>query len=405
MRPPTDMPREAMSFDSPRSRDPSPTGVVLTPPGPSPTLGTSSLEIASIRESLQAPIAITAAVILAVIAAATLLLWRPVAVPPEWLTGAIIGAGLLIVTLFFDFVLVVRNRRPLEVALLALRAATNDLARLNASLFESNRALAETADERTRALAELQASIRERERFLEAVAHDLRTPLTVIKGHSQLLRRTMCTSDPREPVAEASASQIDQTTDQMANLIDELLEWVRTESGNVPRLHRVPIDLVAIARKALSRYVELFTGHPIQLETAVPSIIGNWDARLLERLLDNLLSNAIKYSPMGGEIRLGVTRDENEANLSVGDSGIGIPAADIPRVFEPYYRGANVADQLPGVGLGLAATRGIVEAHNGTIDIMSREGHGTTVTVRLPIQSDPTSLHLASHWQADVGPP
>jgi signal transduction histidine kinase len=351
--------------------------------------GTGEPVAASSHSPLRRPFVLAATVALAAAGAALLLLWNPVAAPAEWVAGAMIGLGLLAVTVLFDAVLVQRSRRPLEVALLALRAATDDLVQTNTMLTESNRALAETAEERYQALARLQAATRERERFLGAITHDLRTPLTVIKGHAQLLRqRVGAIGGDAGRAADASAARIEQTSAQMADLLNELLESVRAGAGNLPQLRRGPTDLVALAREATARYAEPFEAHPIRLDAPASPIVGNWDARRLERLLDNLLSNAIKYSPGGGEIRLSVAREAGEAVLAVADRGLGIPADDLPRVFEPYYRGANVADELPGAGLGLTGTWTTVDAHGGTIAVTSREGRGTTITVHLPLGLD-----------------
>jgi signal transduction histidine kinase len=99
----------------------------------------------------------------------------------------------------------------------------------------------------------------------------------------------------------------------------------------------------------------------------------------------NLVSNAIKYSPNGGEVRVRLGCEDRCAVLSVQDQGVGIPAADLPRVFEQFHRAANVAGRFKGTGLGLAGARHIVEQHGGSISLESREGVGTTVTVRLPL--------------------
>ena len=105
-------------------------------------------------------------------------------------------------------------------------------------------------------------------------------------------------------------------------------------------------------------------------------------------MIANLLSNAIKYSPDGGEVTLAVRRDAagDRAVLEVRDRGLGIPAADLPRVFERFRRGSNVVGRIPGTGIGLAGARQVVEQHGGAIAVDSVEGAGTTVTIQLPIQ-------------------
>ena len=121
---------------------------------------------------------------------------------------------------------------------------------------------------------------------------------------------------------------------------------------------------------------------------APPVLEASVDRLRLEQVLVNLLSNAVKYSPEGGEVGVAVRREERAgapwARLAVSDRGIGVPAADLPHLFEPYRRAANVG-AVEGEGLGLAGARQIVEQHGGTIAVESREGEGTTVTVGLPL--------------------
>jgi signal transduction histidine kinase len=124
-------------------------------------------------------------------------------------------------------------------------------------------------------------------------------------------------------------------------------------------------------------------------------MLGDWDEARIERIVSNLISNAVKYSPRGGEITIQVAeeqRGEQEwAILSIRDHGIGIPAAEIERVFEPYYRASNTAGTVSGSGIGLAGTRHIVEQHGGEIAVKSEVGD-TTFTVRLPLLLEPLEI-------------
>jgi signal transduction histidine kinase len=115
-------------------------------------------------------------------------------------------------------------------------------------------------------------------------------------------------------------------------------------------------------------------------------LVGIWDPLRLERVLGNLLGNAVKYSPAGGDVHVEIVRDEpGWAIVTVRDGGIGIPAADLPHVFERYHRAANVIGRFPGEGIGLPGAKQVVDQHGGTILITSTEGHGATFTVRLPL--------------------
>ena len=120
----------------------------------------------------------------------------------------------------------------------------------------------------------------------------------------------------------------------------------------------------------------------------MPQLVGSWDRSRLERVLVNLLENAIKYSPNGGRVVMKVDRQPEPggsyAVISISDQGVGIPTADLPRIFDQFHRAANVAEQIGGTGIGLTSVQQIVEAHGGTVAVESREGLSSTFTVTLP---------------------
>jgi signal transduction histidine kinase len=227
-----------------------------------------------------------------------------------------------------------------------------------------------------------------RDRFLASVSHDLRSPLAAISGQSQLLRRIA----RGEHIKLGSRlgdglSRIEATVGRMTRMIDELLDVARLELGRPLELECGRVDLVALVRFRIAEHQQYTDRHFIQ-QAGEPSLVGEWDAARLERVLDNLLSNAIKYSPDGGLIRVAVVRDEDEegawAILSVRDEGVGIPADDLSRIFEQFHRAQNVG-RIGGTGVGLAITRQIVTQHGGSVTVDSREDNGSTFTVRLPV--------------------
>jgi signal transduction histidine kinase len=125
------------------------------------------------------------------------------------------------------------------------------------------------------------------------------------------------------------------------------------------------------------------------VSTTLTQLVGVLDAVRLARVLDNLLDNAVKYSPRGGTVEVTIAREDGLAVLSVADHGEGIPAADLPHIFERYRRGRNVEGRIPGTGIGLAGVQRIVELHDGTISVDSQVGGGTTFTLRLPLNIGP----------------
>jgi len=145
-----------------------------------------------------------------------------------------------------------------------------------------------------------------------------------------------------------------------------------------------------VVRDAITEYQAADTSS-IQFVSDAPDVIGQWDWARLERVIDNLLSNALKYGSGEETVRICLRVEDSagskEAVLSVQDKGIGIPSGDLSRIFERFKRGSNVSETIPGSGIGLAGVRQIVEQHGGSIEVESREGEGSTFTVRLPLSS------------------
>ena len=212
-----------------------------------------------------------------------------------------------------------------------------------------------------------------------------------IKGSADLLLRYATTGrlDP-DRLADRLAT-IGQAATAMTAHIGELLDAARLRAGQPLELDRRPTDLVALARRVAAQVQHTSTRHTIDLQAAVPELIGEWDAGRLERVLGNLLGNAVKYSPEGGKVTVEV-RDAQEdgrawARVAVRDRGVGIPAADLPHIFERYHRAANVVGRFSGEGIGLAGVRQVIKQHGGAIDVHSHEGQGSRFTVRLPLAS------------------
>jgi signal transduction histidine kinase len=182
-------------------------------------------------------------------------------------------------------------------------------------------------------------------------------------------------------------ARIDQTATRAAAQVDELLDLARLQMGGPLELERQSVDLIELTRGVLAQHGVASDRHELRLESDEPEIVGDWDEPRLRRVIGNLVDNAIKYSPNGGLVEVRVSREGDEAMLAVRDHGLGIPAAEMERIFERFQRAANVIGRIKGTGLGLASARHIVEAHQGTIRVESREGEGTTFTVRLPLRS------------------
>jgi len=214
-----------------------------------------------------------------------------------------------------------------------------------------------------------------RARFISEISHDLRTPLTAIKG---LLVNLVDGSGPDE---RPSLEIAERETDRLIRLVNQLLDFSRWQSGRL-ELNRRPVDVGTIARDAVAlseararhRNITLTAGIPSNLPT-IPA-----DPDRLQRVVLNLLDNAIKFTPGGGQVTLAVTEREREVEIAVQDTGRGMSREEQERAFEPYYRGAG-----GGLGLGLAIAQAVVEAHGGRMGIESSRDQGSRVWCTLPL--------------------
>jgi signal transduction histidine kinase len=269
----------------------------------------------------------------------------------------------------------------------------------DAGLLTSLAAAAAIALTNARLYREAQEGIEARDEFLSMAAHDLKTPLASVKATAQLLRRKLARGDPPDlDRVIAGLATIDDTTSKMAEQLDELMDSARVQMGEDLQLRHRPTDLVKLARRVAAQQQETTQRHRIQVHTLNRQIIASVDSVRLGRVFDNLLSNAIKYSPGGGpiDVRLSLERGAgvSVALIAVTDHGLGIPAADLERIFDHYGRAANVEGRIGGTGIGLASARSVVEQHGGTIVVESSEGVGSTFTVRLPVHSAPSKTDV-----------
>jgi signal transduction histidine kinase len=244
-------------------------------------------------------------------------------------------------------------------------------------------------DEATRVRA-LEEATRLREDFLSAAAHDLKTPLTTLVAKAQLMER-LAVRNSSAPADLAGLRVLVREGQRLKQIVLELLDAARAEQGRLVG-EPSPADLVALAEEICSRHHT--DRHPCTVESSGP-VVGMYDPFRITQLLENLVENAIKYSPDGGEVRLKVWSDGDQAFLTVTDQGIGIPAHDLPHVFDRFYRAANVDDrQFAGMGLGLFICRGIVEQHGGRMLVRSRPGQGSTFQIELPLMPVGEMVHV-----------
>ncbi len=232
----------------------------------------------------------------------------------------------------------------------------------------------------------------ERETFIDSLAHDLRNPLATIQGQAQLLRRRADRGVLEPESLDRGMTIVESEARQMGLLIQAMVETARLRADQDVPVAITRIDLATVGEGLIDAYRASSTRHAFAFDLRRRATVMGDDIRL-RRMLDNLLSNAIKYSPAGGPITITVdtaTDDEGGewGTIAVTDQGIGIPPQDRSRLFERFHRGSNVG-MIAGNGIGLAGVRQLADQQGGRIDVQSRLGHGTTVTICLPLESDP----------------
>jgi signal transduction histidine kinase/CheY-like chemotaxis protein len=237
-----------------------------------------------------------------------------------------------------------------------------------------------------RAYAAAQQALSARDEFLSVAAHELRTPVTAIKGNAQMMARYRAQGTLDDQRLDRLIANVLAGTDRLTALTADLLDLSRIRAGQLGIVRR-PIDLGGLVDRIVARYRDLVDGrHRLEAElpTAPVEIAG--DAVRLEEVIENLVANAIKYSPEGGRITVSLRLHDDEIALTVRDEGIGLPEGAAERIFTPFQRAANATERnLPGLGLGLYIGRNIVERHGGRVWAESAgEDRGTTVHVRLP---------------------
>jgi signal transduction histidine kinase len=281
----------------------------------------------------------------------------------------------------------VRNRRLVQQAATLERSlATAQEARSEAE------AARQAIAEQNKRLLELD---RLKDEFLSLVSHELRTPLTSIRGYLDLVLEEE--AGDLNPEQRRFLEAVERNSGRLLRLVGDLLFVAQADAGRLS-LEQAKVDLAGLAADCVEGAAPAAAEKSIDLilaATPVPAFVG--DRGRLTQVVDNLVSNALKFTPEGGRVEVSTKLNGDHVSIEVSDTGIGIPVADQPRLFERFFRSSVAHDQaIPGTGLGLAIVKAIVEAHKGQITIDSQEGRGTAFRIDLPLAAETDSVEVAA---------
>jgi two-component system OmpR family sensor kinase len=310
----------------------------------------------------------------------------------------LLGTMLLLAPLFFlvsvgvAYVLAGRTFKPVDQLINEVEAITDGRSlHRRVPTDEADEELSRLAETLNRMIGRLQTSFGALRRFTADASHELKTPLTVVRADVERAMHPAATSHERMQALEEAMQEIAR----MSDLVNSLLTLARADEGRFD-LHREPLHLEPLVRDVFETAVILGedAGVTVSLPLVEDAVILGDETRLRQLFL-NLITNAIKYTPRGGHVEMTLSlRNNNEIGFKVSDTGVGIAAADLPHIFDRFWRADRVRSrrtatdgpaQGGGFGLGLSIAQWIVQAHGGSIAAQSRLGRGTTFTVLLPV--------------------
>ena len=297
---------------------------------------------------------------------------------------ALVGL-LMFVSIGGGYLLIKRALRPLKNIAETLNNFT--VSRLNQRLPvpKSKGELQDLSSSLNEMIDRLEVSFGQLKQFSADAAHELKTPLTIIRGELEISLHEERSTEEYEAII---ASALEEIT-RLSNVVETLLELSRADMGKV-KMKKGKADLSRHIMDVCDDVVILSESKNVHVEYNIePNIEIEYDSGRVHQAFLNVIDNAIKYTPEGGKIFINLKKNDSNAVIEVTDTGEGIPDSELPHIFDRFYRVKKKrSDEIQGTGLGLSIVKWIIEAHNGSIDVTSKRNQGTTFTMKLPLNSN-----------------
>jgi signal transduction histidine kinase len=272
---------------------------------------------------------------------------------------------------------------------------------LQAQLQQERELLRDRVEERTALLSaanqELMESMKFKDTFFASVTHELRTPIHVISGYTELMQKK---ADGLSDRQQGYLSHIAQGAENLLNVINDILDMTRIQAGELS-LKTVVVSLEDVCRSALAFIQEEAVRKNVEVEPLPQNGGLNLmaDAQRFKQIMNNLLNNAVKFTPPGGRFGIKVQQTDDALLVAVWDSGIGIPQKDIPYLFDPFFKAENRSgEDVEGTGLGLSLVKQLVEAHGWQVTVKSVLEQGSTFTIHIPLDALTTEEPAAVYY-------
>ncbi|MEW6088552.1 MAG: ATP-binding protein [bacterium] len=271
---------------------------------------------------------------------------------------------------------------PVDKMVHTIHQITTENLKLRIDIPDTKDEIKRLADTFNQMLARLEYGFNTQRQFIEDFAHELKTPLAVLKGELEVTLKKIRSTEEYESVIQSNLEEVNR----ISRIVEDLLTIVRFEI-NVGMLEIKRLDIAGLLQNIADDIKVLALQKNISISClSKKSIIISGDENQLKRLFLNILDNAIKYTPHNGNISVDITSTDNYVNVAISDTGTGIPENEISYIFDRFYR-LKKFNQQPGFGLGLSIARSVIEAHKGKIDVKSVPNKGTTFVISLPLNN------------------